>query len=104
MIKPALTQEEWAEALAWPHGVQDYLISPGKFLGYGENKPNDLYRMAALCLHNQEFGFTRGNVEMLRDVGESVSALGRPWDVERHEAANHLADLIEALLPPEGKK
>ena len=59
----------------------------------------DRHKTAALCLHDQEFGFTR---EMLAMV--DGSNLGE-WSRERyHRVKKSLAENIEALLPLENKE
>ena len=89
MIKPALTAEEWAEAIP-PNG------GPAGFLR-GLERVTDgrsCHAMAASCLHEQPFGFSREDVKSLRS----------PWPVLNAHwlgKLDALADRIEALLPPE---
>jgi hypothetical protein len=62
------------------------------------------HALAALCLHEQSFGFTREDVDHLRAMARSTVTHGHgdygppdqynPW-------ITSLADRIEALLPPE---
>lgn len=84
MIGPALTAEEWAKS-----GSVDVVES-----SYETGR----HAMAALCLYGQEFGFTREDVEWLRLMALDMADLRAPMNVK---ACNHLADRIEALLPPE---
>lgn len=58
-------------------------------LGALERK--DCHALAALALYRQPFGFTRGDVRMLRNAGERA----------KHFPMLYLADRIAALLPPE---
>ena len=71
--------------------------------------PGDRHALAALCLHEQPFGFTREDVEVLRVAapqhGEGCSATDLwpgPCDCGIEEGLlNSMADRIEALLPPD---
>ena len=101
-IRPALTPEEWADALAWPHGLKDYLVRPAERIGYGDDAPSDLHRVAALALHGQPFGFTREDVTLLRESRTEFAASLRASDTDL-DLLDSLAARIEALLPPEGK-
>ena len=62
------------------------------------NAPN-LFALSALCLHDQPFGFTREDVEVLTDAVGSVYS-----SMEGSAKLLSLADRIEALLPPEEKQ
>ena len=104
-IEPALTPEEWADALAWPHGLKDYLVRPAERIGYGDDAPSDLHRVAALALHGlvvdgKPVGFTRDHVALIRDMAEDSNYYAEPTFAAQVDA---LAAIIEALLPPEGK-
>lgn len=86
-IKPALTAEGWARS--------ELLIDP-------EDDPKHRHQYAALALHGQPFGFTREDVENVRDTVSAIwssvpSDAAAPWG----RAMESLADRIEALLPPE---
>ena len=93
-MKPALTVLEWVE-IKTSGCVECYTLDKkipiDKF-----TEPEDVSRhgLAALCLHEQEFGFTREDVELIRTVAWRVPFA--PWN----DVLN-IADRIEALLPPE---
>ena len=97
-IKPALTAEEWVKALfqssqegalAITVGMREDLAAPGT----PECRAAYHHALAALCLKDKPFGFTREDVEILRAGVDSVPALDH--------VQGSLADRIEALLPPE---
>lgn len=107
-MKPALTAEEWAKRCV--HDSTDKTISADttetdclwlhdeeRMTGIAIDR---LHALAALCLHNQPFGFTREDVEMLRKIAEWTP--GYSWsDVDSKYSVQSLANRIEALLPPE---
>ena len=81
-MKPALSREEW-ERIEDGSNLVEYLESS--------------HAIAAVHLHNQPFGFTREMVDKLRQAAD---------DPEAHyyadlEINDIVADIIEALLPPE---
>ncbi len=95
-VAPALTAEEWA---AYPNiagtGTQPL---PDELPLYHPRR----HGIAAANLRGQPFGFTRGDVELVRDC------IGMEWDRgERGEMdalekrLESLAARIAALLPPE---
>lgn len=98
-IKTALTAEEWTEL-----EVEDALVSifvdhaTGTLHVYPSQHTNEdcevsnRHALAALCLHDQPFGFTSYDVVMLRQVACCP---------HHKEACESIADRIEALLPPE---
>ena len=88
-IKPALTPEEWAEVTASSYPGHQHIY------GAPDDEP---YRMAALCLYGQEFGFTVEDVEGLRIMMQREGPR-----VHMYGSVATLADRIEALLPPEGE-
>lgn len=94
-IKPALTDKEWAvkgtgNADVGDDGVLILLSDCGGF-PYAEDIRPDRHALAALCLYEQPFGFTREDVDALRRLAERYHGF---------EGASNLADRIEALLPP----
>ena len=94
-MKPALTAEQWV-------GV----IPPDKdgIWGSGYLVVEEKHHMAAVCLHEQSFGFTREDVELLREtLPADVLHLGYQYEEEPQAYLLDLADRIEALLPPEDK-
>ncbi len=109
-IKPALTAEEWkfvsyeydgsTEVLGGGWGEREHgraneavnLLEGG--LGY---RPGATHGVAAYLLHDQPFGFTWEDVDMLKMSARTV--LG----AMEHKALLSIADRIEALLPPEEK-
>ena len=70
---------------------------------------NTKHALAALCLHGQDFGFTREDVVVLRSVqGEMEASAKIALNVEAEAkwaitagCIEHICDRIEALLPPE---
>ena len=120
-MKPALTKKEWLEggaemgrcAIKWyGYGSGTELQVSGS-LGRDDwvHIPDELmHKAAALCLRNQEFGFTREHVETLRVAVAECKAYATAYNHKpEHEAETqrqlyrlrNLSDLIEALLPPE---
>ena len=109
-MNPALTPEEWAEIrtgdlprVVWAGGPTDIELLTD---GHGEY-PNTYtitqsrrQAVAALCLHEQEFGFTRDMPQTLRTAAEKLRVLtdAPHW---HWTDLNRMADRIEALLPPE---
>jgi len=123
MVKPALTREEWArirksfeyELDVRPLPFGERAIIPAITVtdeGYGMGQivcldhPEDRHKIAAACLHNQPFGFTRKDVKLLaRCVVDTMASqhdvCAAPAD---SDDANHLRSIaarIEALLPLE---
>ena len=101
-IKPALTPEQWAGG--WE----------------GEYSPKGCHQEAAFCLHGQPFGFTRADVDLLREqavewrrkaqaigpepglsADDSHYSLALAFDEDAVEC-DSLADRIETLIPPPG--
>ena len=84
-MKPALTPEEWAIAIPWDKEgiIPSYLTLDIK------------HSMAAVCLHEQPFGFTEQDVKDLRRLAREAS-----WNGHDDVICDQLADRIEALLPP----
>lgn len=88
-IKPALTVEDWAEAMASgyrrPADAVDYEAA--------------LYphRSAALLLYGEPFGFTWEDVVLVRELAtiDADSVAYHEW-----KRIRDLADRIAALLPP----
>jgi hypothetical protein len=90
-IKPALTAFAWdmnfrAQRQAGRSGA---LVDPG----IHQSITGPPHEIAALALYGQPFGFTREDVELLRNIVRFVP------DVPRR--IHDLADRIAALLPPE---
>lgn len=120
-IEPALTPEEWANQPEpmlnrdgdWayaPEGVAGVIVGTdavGHGLVVGSRARHGL---AALCLHDQPFGFTREDVEIVRWAADEAEWSARRGPGQTQEEAEaeararyeDLADRIEALLPPEG--
>lgn len=102
-VKPALTAEEWAEVLecAFVEGMVAGAVYGADMADIG--RPKERHALAALCLHNQPFGFTRGDVRYLRACADIVGEVqGGHYHTEEGEL-HRIADRIEALLPPEDK-
>ena len=87
-LKAALTAEEWKYARnVLKHGGTPSLAAVVVDEKEGIDPPHAL---AALCLHEQPFGFTRGDIRGLRYREQQAPAF---WD--------DLIARISALLPPE---
>ena len=130
-MKPALTKEEWEGP--WGNGIPAKVFRDEEWEEGDEDEEyacldqSALYVMdgtgaqeicigdelfhgvAALCLVNQEFGFTRKHVELLESEatmrGFMAFSSGDPPDgtsIDRmkQRELNSLADLVRALLPP----
>lgn len=93
MIEPALTREDWKRELSSPESERDLWasrIDPRKTAGAPR------HATAAIALFNMPFGFTRLDVDALREAAALV-----PVTRAVNYFLNALADRIEALLPPE---
>lgn len=103
----ALTREEWARGgttdgtiyTTAGHEIvaRDYALGDRALIRHQA-------AMAAMCLHNQPFGFTWADVEDLRQAARD-RRLRHLSHGHRHgeaiaNALESLADRIEALLPP----
>lgn len=94
-IKSALTAEEWEQR----ETAYAALDAGGALIIGSSDKPEiipldeDRHGIAALALYGQQFGFTREDVEFLRECCYELT--------DEIEKANSLADRIESLLPPE---
>jgi hypothetical protein len=110
-IKPALTQQEWADIADdpawWADRVGEIAAGAGEVLEWRTNHPRP-HAVAALALHGQPFGFTWEDVDLLRDdltgehdwawEGDQRVDCGEFGDVKAARLA--LAAKIAALLPP----
>jgi len=95
-IKAALTPEEWATEIrcAAAPDFGEWEVGIANVAAYETQRP--LHAIAAACLHNQPFGFTREDVRWLRGILKATGDTeGRGWYM-----ADSIADRIEALLPP----
>lgn len=92
-IKPALTAEEWRTFLRNPAETEDLVAKLRD-----EVMADSPHGAAALCLHNQPFGFTRGDVHALHGGAAMADEGGTPGIADD---LRDLAELIDALLPPE---
>jgi hypothetical protein len=106
-IQPALTSSQWERRQFsfeyWGHCSLD---SSGELVLRDQNHPSILkgqerHKLAALALLGQPFGFSREDVEALRDLAggtrEECDPIGDPGGAMLWS----LADRIAALLPPE---
>jgi hypothetical protein len=116
VIKPALTPVEWAygtveqvSRATYDHvrgGEADH-VGQLVFTDYPGTGPiYNPHGVAALCLHEQPFGFRREDVATLRancaGFKMVADAAGAPGSVGAEIAKLlDIADRIEALLPPE---
>lgn len=102
-VEPALTAEEWAElcinrrdhdTVTLSAKTGGITVEDGCEGGYIDN--GDRHALAALALHDQPFGFSREDVQTLRDVSARLRE-----DGFMHEDVDSLAARIAALLPPD---
>lgn len=102
-LKPALTPEEWVK-LEGPIGKEGFapfdirgglLYLPDSYMEWAPSN-RERHALAALCLHEQPFGFTRNDVRLLN----ALVCTDRAWMNARKEILDLIAR-IEALLPPE---
>ena len=100
-IKPALTPEGWASMglLIGGRGAAR-LHRDGLHVDQMSLFGPEKHAIAALALHDQPFGFTWRDVDLLHAVIATVGA----WDVEKQDYVepefDSLAKRIAALLPP----
>jgi len=97
-IKAALTVEEWGRMTASGQLGTLARIHPTFGIELFDEvglRPSEAHATAALCLHNQDFGFTREDVKLVHSVGAWHDNAGVMVSLR------NLADRIEALLPPE---
>ena len=125
MIAPALTSEEWAsgtlEEEADDDGVivfsrqeEEWLGNQGADLGSlvmwdnGVPLPVVLKRahgLAAVCLHQQPYGFTEEDVEALLQFTDWIAGMEEDaYEAEQCQTLISIADRIAALLPPPERK
>ena len=92
-IRPALTPESWKRELSG----DGYFRDMGAIFAYGTSGPFGRHGTAALCLHEQEFGFIREEIAFL----ERADAL-----LVSHfqESISPTIEKIKALLPPEAEE
>ncbi len=94
-LKPAMDPEMWAQFLAGDNAYVRFGHSHG-LIGIrchgGQWDPWVASSLAAMCLHEQPFGFTREDVVRLRAMVKIP---------EGYNPFHDIADRIEALLPPE---
>lgn len=110
-IRPALTAEEWPRLAYTAESSDDRLSlsddcvldSDGGIVAY----PEERHALAALALYGQPFGFTRADVDLLRELANPMACGARrdgiTDDAPAFQAAfrvANLADRIAALLPP----
>lgn len=104
-VTPALTAEEWG-ALRVERGDHDRLtlsrVTGGIFVDDGceggHVYASDRHALAALCLLERPYGFTRADVALLRGVEDELSMMHM---ISYSGPLLALAARIAALLPPE---
>jgi len=94
-MKPALTAEEWAKTMS----TSD--MSHFDRWDMWENIEDRPHAIAALCLHEEPFGFTREDVEALRWGADNLCGGSHSVEFRMSVACASLANRIEALLSPE---
>lgn len=114
-IEPAMTAEEWArletrshvyeaELCYWkdPNEAEAICLSDGSTMEALYVPLGIFHGLAALCLHNQLFGFTREGLNAIRVcIGSAEDSMRQENDVIARAFAE--ASKLEALLPPEEK-
>jgi len=108
-MKPALTAKGWSNILAPEVPPIDYRLRAGGWAPIsGDEEGETRHMTAALCLHEQPFGFTRLDAVNHRMMAKAANRTARDFAdgkglLAEREAAWHksMADRIEALLPPE---
>ena len=111
-MKPALTEEEWADVTRADAG--DYNMAPlvygfvnGQILNSPLRQLNRPAAVAALCLHGQEYGFKRWMVKWLEhsiaipDLPDEVRCVVEEDEDPVAAVDQYVAQIIEVLLPPE---
>lgn len=101
-ISPALTPQEWRESQATVRGPLDDIMTDDD--GYIRPlKPDRLHAIAAVALYGQPFGFTREELDALRQHVTSCGEYGYACycTVVDHERQQSALAKIAALLPPE---
>lgn len=109
-IRSALSPKEWAEVAAAERG--DFNRAPMIYLraiehrGTGPHQLDRPHALAALALHDQPFGFTWEDVDLLLRAAGAVEQESADCPVfapsEVPASFRELADRIAALLPPRG--
>ena len=107
-IKPALTAEEWAVWLKDGARVPEMVDACYRDVFGGRAEDGSRHAQAAVALHEQPFGFTREDVEVLEGLVVALNRVGQlPSEPGLSEFyvpyCRSFADRIEALLPPEEK-
>lgn len=108
-MKPALTDAEWAEKeftdIHWNVvnvGFGEISLRDTDYYTGAQISTPRLHATAALCLHGQEFGFTREMVAAIRECADVMYGEYGYSDVQAEtDLAREAADRIAALLPPE---
>lgn len=99
-ITPALTPKEWKSL-----DTADAFVQDGDLVvrtGWGSedgSTPVNQHALAALALHQQPFGFTRADVELLDEAWCAVMGY-HSGSAENAARLQLLRDRIAALLPP----
>lgn len=116
-ITPALTDEEWEKQRIkrdrldggwWPDSEQIWAFPKGVRIGPAEEAPSlwvrsdDRHALAALALHEQPFGFSREDVELIRTARDTTPDLfTRAQRADLVARTEGLIARIAAMLPPE---
>lgn len=101
-IEPALSAEEWAEHMVRTGRRR---LPGGRMVG--TMRPENLHGLAARCLNEREFGFSRDLCTRLRHAPSLQGYDDDHFVISREDlkillwARTEAADRIEALLPPE---
>lgn len=100
-ITPALTSAEWiqygddlAVMADWAADKRPY--GPDRRYTMEQKR----HAVAALALHQQPFGFTAADLDLLGEVMKFYQHRGFPGDTALAERIERVCDRISALLPP----
>ncbi|MDB4893129.1 MAG: hypothetical protein JWL61_4984 [Gemmatimonadetes bacterium] len=95
-ITPALTPEEWKDAIRDRAGMAEAMQR-----AWGTDAATgDEHALAALCLIYQPFGFTQEEAEWTRSLAKQWAEYDREWGEDDVRLASSVAAKIAALLPP----
>jgi len=110
-IRPALTVDEWEQRARFnADGDARFVLVGRGFDGYAGHAhlrdadevpiayEGDFHALAALALYGQPFGFTEGDVNLLRLAAQMEEECFGDERGARHFTS--IADRIAALLPP----
>jgi hypothetical protein len=107
-MEPALSALEWKEALAWPHGIVDYLVAPAQQVGFGSDSPADLRALIAIANvalpDDDPRKITRHTLWLIRKLREDAYIDAQhPGALQFMREVDALVEGLASYLPPEGQ-